>query len=158
MKYHDLKLDRQKSTTRVGRGISAGKGKTAGRGTKGQNSRTGSSKRPGFEGGQTPLAQRLPKLRGIAKGSLSRSAKKAKAENIYTGDLNKFKGLVDNYTLVEAGYISSPNVKVKVISKGALTAKLEVNLQLASVSAKEAIVKAGGTFNKVPVILKPSKQ
>ena len=60
MKYHELTSTSQKSPKRVGRGIAAGQGKTAGRGTKGQGARTGSSKRPGFEGGQNPLMQRLP--------------------------------------------------------------------------------------------------
>ena len=61
MKYNELTLTADKQPRRVGRGISAGQGKTAGRGTKGQRSRAGSSKKPGFEGGQTPLYRRLPK-------------------------------------------------------------------------------------------------
>ena len=65
MKYNELSPVAGKSRKRVGRGIAAGQGKTAGRGTKGQGARTGSSKRPGFEGGQNPLMQRLPKLAGF---------------------------------------------------------------------------------------------
>ena len=57
MKYNELNLTPFRSPKRVGRGIAAGQGKTAGRGTKGQKSRTGSGKKPGFEGGQNPLAQ-----------------------------------------------------------------------------------------------------
>ena len=67
MKLHDLRPadGSRQPRTRVGRGIAAGKGKTAGRGTKGQKARAGGSIPPWFEGGQTPLHQRLPKLRGF---------------------------------------------------------------------------------------------
>src|ERR1035437_10793819 len=67
MKLHDLRPAEgsRKPRTRVGRGIAAGKGKTAGRGTKGQKSRTGGTIQPWFEGGQTPIHIRIPKLRGF---------------------------------------------------------------------------------------------
>ena len=67
MKLHDLRPadGSRKERTRVGRGIAAGKGKTAGRGTKGQKARAGGSIPPWFEGGQTPLHMRIPKLRGF---------------------------------------------------------------------------------------------
>ena len=67
MKLHDLRpaAGAHRPRTRVGRGIAAGKGKTAGRGTKGQKSRTGGTIQPWFEGGQTPIHVRLPKLRGF---------------------------------------------------------------------------------------------
>ena len=67
MKLHDLRPAPGSDTerTRVGRGIAAGKGKTAGRGTKGQKSRAGGSIPPWFEGGQTPIHRRVPKLRGF---------------------------------------------------------------------------------------------
>src|SRR5215213_1372427 len=67
MKLHDLQPAEgsRKPRTRVGRGIAAGKGKTAGRGTKGQKARAGGSIPPWFEGGQTPLHMRIPKLRGF---------------------------------------------------------------------------------------------
>jgi large subunit ribosomal protein L15 len=65
MKYNELTSNHRKSPKRVGRGIAAGQGKTAGRGTKGQGARTGSARSPGFEGGQNPLMQRLPKLHGF---------------------------------------------------------------------------------------------
>ena len=158
MKYHELKVTRQKSKRRVGRGISAGQGMTAGRGTKGQNSRKSGPTRPGFEGGQTPLSQRMPKLRGIAKGSLSRSAKKPKAINIYTSQLNNFAGkTVDNFSLVEAGLVKSPYTKVKVIVKGELKAKVAVNLQAASENAVNAITSNGGSFTKTAIVLKIAK-
>lgn len=152
MKYHELNIESYKKSNRVGRGISAGQGKTAGRGTKGQNSRSGGKRRPGFEGGQTPLMQRLPKLRGF-------TSIRPKADNVYTGDLNAFAGkTVDNFTLAEAGVVSSPYSFVKVIVKGELTAKVDVCLQSASESAITAIKNAGGSFNKTPRVLKVSKE
>lgn len=152
MKYHELTTIKQKSPKRVGRGISAGQGKTAGRGTKGQNSRTGGRRRPGFEGGQTPLMQRLPKLRGFKSIS-------PKTENIYTGQLNQFNGkTVDNFILFENGLISNPHTNIKVIVKGELKAKVKVNLQSASVRAIEVITKAGGTFNKTKQVARMPKK
>lgn len=143
MKYNDLKVSKAKSPKRVGRGISAGQGKTAGRGTKGQNARTGSSKRPGFEGGQNPLMQRLPKLRGF------RSAK-VKPEVVYTGQLEAVAGkTVDNNTLTEAGLTSNAYVSVKLVVKGEVSKAKTVKLQAASAQAVAAIEKAGGTFETV---------
>ena len=96
MKYNELQPVRNKSPKRVGRGIAAGQGKTAGRGTKGQGSRTGSSKRPGFEGGQNPLMQRLPKLHGF-------TSKRVKAENVFTDQLNNLGSKVDSQVLADEG-------------------------------------------------------
>src|SRR5687768_7927304 len=111
MKFNELRLTSNKSARRVGRGIAAGQGKTAGRGTKGQRSRTGSGRRPGFEGGQNPLMQRLPKLPGF------RSIR-PKAELVFTDQLNALKGLVDNFTVADAGLVTSPYVRVKLITRG----------------------------------------
>src|SRR6478752_5914032 len=105
MKYNELTVVKKQSAKRVGRGISAGQGKTAGRGTKGQRSRTGSGRKPGFEGGQTPLMQRLPKLPGF------RPIKPA-AEAVYTGQLDALGAVVDTQKLAEAKLISSPFVRV----------------------------------------------
>lgn len=150
MKYHELKTNTPKSAKRVGRGIAAGQGKTAGRGTKGQMSRTGAKKRPGFEGGQNPLSQRLPKLQGFRSF-------KPKAENVYTGQLDQFAGkTVDTFVLAEAGLISNPFVRVKLISKGDVTKKVTVKLQAASATAVDAIQKAGGSFEKVGRVGRPA--
>jgi large subunit ribosomal protein L15 len=81
VKYNELTLQRQRHTTRSGRGISAGRGKTAGRGTKGQGSRK-SPVKAGFEGGQMPLYMRLPKLRGF-------KSHRRIAEQVYTGQLEQ---------------------------------------------------------------------
>jgi large subunit ribosomal protein L15 len=142
MKYNELQIDSHRRASRVGRGISAGQGKTAGRGTKGQKSRTGKTRRPGFEGGQNPLMQRLPKLRGFR-------SYKTKMELVYTGDLNDLKGTVTNESVAAAGLVSSPYVRVKLVQRGELSAKVTVSLQAASQGAVEAIQKAGGSFSVV---------
>ena len=158
MKYHELNVKNFKKRRRVGRGISAGQGMTAGRGTKGQNSRKSGPPRPGFEGGQTPLSQRLPKLRSVAKGSLARSAKKTKAQNVYTEQLNQFANkTVDNFVLSDARLITTPYCRVKLITKGQLKSKVTVNLEAASESAIKAIIKAGGIYNKTKPVLKTAK-
>lgn len=143
MKYHELQVNRNTRPTRKGRGISAGQGKTAGRGTKGQKSRSGHRKMPAsFMGGQRALMQAIPKLKGF------KSIHK-KAEVVYTENLNNLSGKVDNFTLAEANLISSPYVKVKVITRGELTAKIELSTQFASKTAVLAIEKAGGKFTKI---------
>lgn len=151
MKYHELNISRHKNHKRVGRGISAGQGKTAGRGTKGQNSRAGSGRRPGFEGGQNPLIQRLPKLRGF-------TSHRKVVENVYTGQINELSGLIDNHKVAEAGLVSNPHVSVKLIVKGEVTKKLTVKLQSASKSSISAIQKAGGTFSPTVQVARPKKE
>lgn len=142
MKFNELNLTSHKTGKRVGRGISAGQGKTAGRGTKGQGSRTGSRKRPGFEGGQNPLMQRLPKLRGF-------KSHKVPAQTVYTGQLEQFGGkTVDTTVLAEAGLITNPYVTVKLLKNGDLTKKVTVKLQSASQGAIDAVQAAGGSFEK----------
>jgi large subunit ribosomal protein L15 len=150
MKYHELAAGRNKSPKRVGRGISAGQGKTAGRGTKGQNSRTGGGTRPGFEGGQNPLMQRLPKLRGF-------TSHRPKTEVVYTGQLDRIGAVVDNFKLFEAGLINSPHTNVKLILNGNVTKKVTVKLQSASENAVKAVQKAGGSFTKSPQIKREAK-
>ena len=145
MKYNDLIVEKNTRPSRKGRGISAGQGKTAGRGTKGQKSRTGHRKMPaGFMGGQRAIMQAVPKLKGF-------KSIHPKAEIVYTDRLNELSGEVDNFTLAEASMISSPYVKVKVITRGELTAKIELATQFASKTAVEAIKKAGGSFKQVPI-------
>lgn len=151
MKYNDLNVKSHKKPKRVGRGISAGGGKTAGRGTKGQNSRTGGGVRKGFEGGQNPLLQRIPKLPGF------RSIRK-KAENVYTGQLDEIKATtIDNFSLYDAGLVSSPYVRVKLIVKGDVTKKHKVALQSASQQAIELVQKSGGTFSSVDQVKRQPK-
>ncbi len=150
MKYNQLSTPKNKSAKRVGRGIAAGQGKTAGRGTKGQMARTGARKRPGFEGGQNPLMQRLPKLPGF-------KSKAVRPEVIYTGQLDAFAGkTADAESLAKAGLISSEYVAVKVISRGEVTKKVTVKAAGISASALEAIQKAGGSFEKVERQARPT--
>jgi large subunit ribosomal protein L15 len=149
MKYNELKVKKNKQANRVGRGISAGQGKTAGRGTKGQGARTGSTKKPGFAGGSNPLMQKLPKLAGF-------KSHRTKAEVIYTGQLESFANkTVDTTALSEAGLISNPFVKVKLIVKGDLNSKVTLQLSNASEPAIAMIEKAGGTFSKVSRLQRP---
>ncbi|HYH74541.1 MAG TPA: 50S ribosomal protein L15 [Candidatus Saccharimonadales bacterium] len=149
MKYNELNVTANKKANRVGRGIAAGQGKTAGRGTKGQKSRTGSTKKPGFTGGQTPIMQALPKLPGF-------KSKRIKMENVYTGELDQFAGkTIDTTVLAEAGLVSNPFVRVKLLVKGDVEKKLDVKLQGASETAIAAIQNAGGTFEKVAQVLRP---
>ena len=152
MKYNELKVEKNTRPSRKGRGISAGQGKTAGRGTKGQKARTGHYKMPaGFMGGQRAIMQAVPKLKGFKSFH-------AKAEVIYTDRLNDLKGKVDNYALAETSLISSPFVKVKVITRGELTAKIDLETQFASKSAIAAIKKAGGSFKQVEILKKPASK
>lgn len=149
MKFNELNIKSKKQARRVGRGIAAGQGKTAGRGTKGQGARTGSKARPGFEGGQNPIMQRLPKLPGFR-------SYRVKSENVYTGDLEQFAGkTVDTAVLAEAGLVSNPHVIVKLLRRGELKGKVTVQLQAASNTAVEAVEKAGGSFEKVARVGRP---
>lgn len=151
MKYNELQATANKKKIRAGRGISAGRGKTAGRGTKGQNSRTGKKLKVMFQGGQRPLAQAIPKNRGF-------KSLKAPAQVVYSDNLNAMQGVVDNFTLFEAGMIATPFHKVKIIARDELTAKLDVKVQAASKSVQEAITKAGGTFEKTATPLQKSQK
>ena len=148
MKYHELTVTKKKTAKRVGRGISAGQGKTAGRGTKGQSSRTGGKHRPGFEGGQTPLMQRLPKMRGF-------TSHRVKTENVYTGQLDAVDGDITNFSVHDAGLTSSPFVKVKLVVKGEVTSPRTIQLQAVSASAVTAVEKIGGT---VQIVARPMRQ
>jgi len=150
MKYHELEAKPKKRVSRVGRGIAAGQGKTAGRGTKGQGSRTGSSRKPGFEGGTNPLMKRVPKLRGFTPFW-------SKPITLTTDKANALKGIVDNFTLFDAGLIDSPYLTVRLVVRGEITNKLDVRLQAASSTAISLIEKAGGKFVKTPKPMRAAK-
>ena len=129
---------------RKGRGAGSGNGKTAGRGHKGQWARSGGGVRPGFEGGQMPLARRLPK-----RGFHNIFAKKYTAINVSA--LNKFEdgAEVTAETLLENGIISKKLDGVKILGNGEITKKLTVKAVTFSESAKQKIEAAGG---KVEVV------
>lgn len=129
---------------RLGRGIGSGLGKTAGKGTKGQNARSGGGVRPGFEGGQLPLFQRLPK-----RGFKSLSRVEYKVVNVE--QLNVFDNgtVVDVAKLVEAGIVKELNELVKILGNGKLEKKLTVKANKFSESAKKAIEAAGGSVEVI---------
>ncbi|MCR4888936.1 MAG: 50S ribosomal protein L15 [Ruminococcus sp.] len=141
MKIHELTpaADSNKAVKRIGRGHGSGNGKTAGKGHKGQNARSGGGVRIGFEGGQMPLARRIPK-----RGFNNIFATKYAIVNV--SDLNKFKDdtVVDAELLKAAGLIKKEFDGVKILGNGELTAKLTVKAAKFSQSAVEKIEKAGG--------------
>lgn len=131
----------RKNRKRVGRGNSSGNGTTAGRGTKGQLSRSGGGKGAGFEGGQNPLAMRLPKLPGFTNYNRIQYAPVniARLEACFNdGDV------VDGATLVEKGVIKKATQPVKVLGDGELTKALTVKVDKVSASAQAKIEAAGG--------------
>ena len=141
MKLHDLAPAEgsNKDVKRIGRGHGSGQGKTAGKGHKGQNARSGGGVRPGFEGGQTRLARRIPK-----RGFNNIFAAKYTAINV--SDLEKFVDgtVVDTELLIAAGVVKNGGNGIKVLGNGELTRKLTVKAAAYSASAKEKIEKAGG--------------
>jgi large subunit ribosomal protein L15 len=152
MKYNELQVEANKNKKRVGRGISAGQGKTAGRGTKGQGARTGKKLSASFQGGQRALVQAIPKNRGF-------KSLRTPSQVVYMDHLNSFDGkTVDNFALYEASLVETPFHTVKVIARGELTAKVTLNVQAASASVKEAVLKAGGSFNKTATPLRKSQK
>lgn len=146
MKLHELKPAEgsRKSRNRVGRGSSSGNGKTSGRGQKGQKARSGGGTRLGFEGGQTPLFQTLPK-----RGFTNYNRKEYTIVNLDT--LNRFEEgtEVTPELLVETGVIKNKKSGVKVLGKGTVNHKLSVKANKFSASAKEAIETAGGSVEVI---------
>ena len=139
-----------KKRVRVGRGPGSGKGKTGGRGIKGQKSRSGVSIKA-FEGGQMPLYQRLPK-----RGFNSRNSKKLD-DQVNLGSIQKLidaKKIVDNSTidievLRNVGLINKNAVSVKLLAKGALASKVNIEVSSASEKAKLAVEKLGGELKVI---------
>jgi large subunit ribosomal protein L15 len=139
---------------RVGRGIGSGKGKTSGRGGKGQTARTG-VRINGFEGGQTPIHRRLPK-RGfnnytrheyevVNLGSVQKAVDAGKLDAQKTVDLDALK---------KAGLVRKAAAEVKLLAKGALSAKVTLQVHFASAAAKAAVEKSGGSVT----VLAPAAQ
>ena len=123
---------------RRGRGHGSGNGKTAGKGHKGQKARSGAP-RPGFEGGQMPLYRRIPK-----RGFTNRNTKEIVAINIDRLECFDNDAVVTVDALIEAGIVSNPRDGVKILGKGELTKKLNVQVNAYSASAKEKIEALGG--------------
>ena len=141
MKLHELNAPAgaRKAVTRKGRGAGSGNGKTAGRGHKGQWARSGGGVRPGFEGGQMPLARRIPK-----RGFNNIFAEPLTAVNVAV--LNKFEdgAVVDAAALIEKGILHDCKYGLKVLGNGSVSKKVTVKAAAFSESAKEKIEKAGG--------------
>lgn len=148
MKVNQLKTTTHKTKRRRGRGIAAGLGKTAGRGTKGQKARSGGRPRPFFEGGQTPLVRRLPKLAGFR-------SHRPKAEVVYTGQLDVLGARIDNHLLVKQGLIKDAYSVVKVICKGQVKKPHQIFLQRISKNALREIKEAGGSFSQTARLQRP---
>ena len=130
----------KKKRKRVGRGAGSGMGKTATRGQDGQNSRSGGGVRPGFEGGQMPLARRLPK-----RGFTNIFAKEYAIVNV--GDLDRFDDgtEVTAQMLRDARIIRKMNDGLKVLGNGEITKKLTVKATKFTKTAAQKIAAAGGT-------------
>lgn len=147
----NLKSVKNHKNKRLGRGISAGGGKTAGRGTKGQKSRSGFNLPTRFEGGQTALSMRLPKLTGF-------KSHKAKATVISLDQISNFfkdGESVSKEALVEKGLLAQ-NGKAKILNNGKLTVKVSIAPEIAaSESVKSLFEKTEITKEEVK---KPTKQ
>ncbi|TMC51513.1 MAG: 50S ribosomal protein L15 [Chloroflexi bacterium] len=150
MQLHDLKPSpgAHRRSRRVGRGTGSGRGKTSGRGQKGQNARS-EGFRLGFEGGQMPFSQRIPKLPGF----------KNPFKKIYSvvniSKLSRFAdgAKVDAKTLLEEGLVHEGE-EIKILGTGRLKRRLTVEAHAFSASARDAIEKAGGS---VTVLGQPRK-
>ncbi|MGC3978806.1 MAG: 50S ribosomal protein L15 [Paludibacteraceae bacterium] len=135
-----------KTRKRVGRGSGSGMGGTSTRGHKGAKSRSGYSRKIGFEGGQMPIQRRLPKFGFKNINRVEFKAINLEVLQVLASSKQLVKiGLAE---LREAGFISKSD-NVKILGKGTLTAKLEVEANAFSKSAEEAIKAAGGTATKI---------
>jgi large subunit ribosomal protein L15 len=174
MKLHDLRPADGSRTerTRVGRGIAAGKGKTAGRGTKGQKARAGGSIPPWFEGGQTPLHVRIPKLRGFRNrgkvvyevvniGDIDAAVQRGALETQAPDVKGKSKGsaqiTVNQDILRAVGLVRSLDKPLKILGSGDLNAALFVVADAFTGSARTKIEAAGGTVSVLEVPTRPTK-
>jgi len=170
MKLHDLRPadGSRQPRIRVGRGIAAGKGKTAGRGTKGQKARAGGSIPPWFEGGQTPLHMRIPKLRGFKNrfkieyevvnvGAIAALAERGAFE-VDTTDRKGAKAspiTVNQEILRAVGLVRTLNKPLKILGAGELTSPLFVVADAFTASARSKIEAAGGSVNVLEVPASP---
>jgi large subunit ribosomal protein L15 len=170
MKLHDLRPADGSSQPRirVGRGIAAGKGKTAGRGTKGQKARAGGSIPPWFEGGQTPLHMRIPKLRGFKNrfkveyevvnvGAIGALAERGAFEVETTTRKGATAGpiTVNQDILRAVGLVRTLNKPLKVLGAGELSTALFVVADAFTASARSKIEAAGGRVSVLEIPATP---
>jgi len=139
----------RKKRKRVGRGIGSGHGKTSSRGHNGQNAR--GSVPPGFEGGQTPLYRRLPKLRGQGKGAMPLGPTRKEYGEVNLWQLNRLEAgsIVSAETLRESGVVNGRHDGLRVLGQGELDRPLTVRALHFTARAKEQIEAAGGTVEVV---------
>ena len=132
------------SKKRIGRGNATGQGRTAGKGHKGYKSRSGASTKFHFEGGQTPMARRIPK-RGLGTGKFNHMQTKNLVQIV---NLNRIEVLdlkkIDINILVKHGVIKKANNPVKILGKGEITKSIEISADMFSKTAIEKIKKSGG--------------
>ena len=149
MKLHELRPAKgaRKRRKRVGRGNAAGGGTYAGRGRKGQNARSGGGVKPWFEGGQTPLAQRLPPIGGFT------NIFKVHYRPVNLDRLGRFEaGMeVSPLALADAGIIKSGREPVVILGRGELNRPLRVRAHRFSRSARAKILAAGGSVEILPL-------
>lgn len=159
MKLHDLRPapGAHKARTRVGRGIAAGKGKTAGRGTKGQKARSGASIPAWFEGGQTPIHMRVPKLRGFRSinridyqvVNIGRISAYAEAGRLGEPLTERSPYTVNPETLRAAGLITRERQPVKILGAGDVAVPLFVLADAFTASARSKVEAAGGSVQTI---------
>jgi large subunit ribosomal protein L15 len=152
LRLHTLKpAQARKDRKRVGRGLGSGKGRYSGRGIKGQKSRAGSHKMPAeFEGGQTRIFMRLPKLRGnTSKDAMPIGPFRTTTVPVNVAALDAFDdgAEVTPESLVEKGLIKNTRTDVKLLGQGELTKKLTVRVHAISASAREKVEAAGGSVS-----------
>ncbi|MBU1018354.1 MAG: 50S ribosomal protein L15 [Patescibacteria group bacterium] len=150
MKQNTIKPTIKKTKKRIGRGNGSGQGTYSGRGMKGQSARSGGKRRPGFEGGQTPLIRKMPKLKGF------KSPNKVRYQIINVKDLEVFKSgaEVNKETLKKKNLIQNTTKPVKILSQGELSKKLTITVESVSATAQKKIEVAGG---KVEALGNPKK-
>jgi len=143
MRQHQIRAPKgaRHPVRRLGRGISAGQGKTAGRGTKGQLARTGPGIPGWFEGGQTPIHMRIPKMRGFK----NRFRSPFVAVNVDRLADYAVDGKVTPQTLAAKGLVR-PDAKIKVLANGEVTGRYEVHAHAVSATARQKIESAGGSI------------
>ena len=151
MKLNDIRdnKDAVKDRKRIGRGIGSGTGKTSGQGHKGQKARSGVAIK-GFEGGQMPIHRRLPKrgFKNIHRVEFS-EINFDKLEKLITDKKIDPSKIIDAKKLLELGIIKKLNEKIKLLSKGELKNKINIEVTASSISAKESVEKNGGVIKIV---------
>ena len=147
MKLNEIKDNSgsTKSRKRIGRGIGSGKGKTSGKGHKGQKSRSGVSIK-GFEGGQMPIHRRLPK-RGFTNINRVNYTELNLDSIQKLIDIKKIdsKKIISYKTFLDLGLVKSKKAKIKLLGKGGIKVKIDIEVSASSKSAKDSIEKFGGS-------------